>query len=74
MLDKIKNIIAEQLYIDASEINEESKFVDDLGADSLDIVQMLIAMEKEFGVSFEDEEIAEIKTVRDAVSLIEKKK
>ncbi len=74
MLDKIKNLIAEQLYIDASEINEESKFVDDLGADSLDIVQMLIAMEKEFGVSFEDEEIAEIKTVRDAVSLIEKKK
>ena len=71
MLDKIKNLIAEQLYIDASEINEESKFVDDLGADSLDIVQMLIAMEKEFGVSFEDEEIAEIKTVRDAVSLIE---
>lgn len=74
MLDKIKNLIAEQLYIDASEINEDSKFVDDLGADSLDIVQMLIAMEKEFGVSFEDEEIAEIKTVRDAVSLIEKKK
>ena len=74
MLDKIKNLIAEQLYIDASEINEESKFVDDLGADSLDIVQMLIAMEKEFGVSFEDEEITEIKTVRDAVSLIEKKK
>ncbi len=74
MLDKIKNLIAEQLYIDASEINEESKFVDDLGADSLDIVQMLIAMEKEFGVSFEDDEIAEIKTVRDAVSLIEKKK
>lgn len=74
MLDKIKNLIAEQLYIDASEINEDSKFVDDLGADSLDIVQMLIAMEKEFGVSFEDEEITEIKTVRDAVSLIEKKK
>lgn len=74
MLDKIKNLIAEQLYIDASEINEDSKFVDDLGADSLDIVQMLIAMEKEFGVSFEDDEIAEIKTVRDAVSLIEKKK
>ena len=74
MLDKIKNLIAEQLYIDASEINEESKFIDDLGADSLDIVQMLIAMEKEFGVSFEDDEIAEIKTVRDAVSLIEKKK
>ena len=74
MLDKIKNLIAEQLYIDASEINEDSKFFDDLGADSLDIVQMLIAMEKEFGVSFEDEEITEIKTVRDAVSLIEKKK
>ena len=74
MFEKISKMIAEQLYIDAESIKEDSGFVDDLGADSLDIVQMLIAMEKEFGVSFEDEEIATIKTVGDAVKLIESKK
>ena len=55
-------------------MKEDSAFVDDLGADSLDIVQMLMAMEKEFGVSFEDDELTTIKTVSDAIALIEKKK
>ena len=67
-------MIAEQLYLDEAEIQPESAFIDDLGADSLDIVQMLMAMEKEFGVSFEDEELTKIKTVKDAIDLIEKKK
>ncbi|MGN0768763.1 MAG: acyl carrier protein [Christensenellales bacterium] len=74
MFEKIQSLIAEQLYLDKEQITEESKFVDDLGADSLDIVQMLISMEKEFGVSFDDDEITEIKTVKDAIALIEKKK
>ncbi len=73
MFEKIQKIIAEQLYIDSSSITEETKFIDDLGADSLDIVQMLIAMEKTFGISFGEDEIAEIKTVGDAKRLIEKK-
>lgn len=74
MFEKIQSLIAEQLYLDKEQITEDSKFVDDLGADSLDIVQMLISMEKEFGVSFDDDEITEIKTVKDAIALIEKKK
>lgn len=74
MFEKIQSLIAEQLYLDKEQITEESKFVDDLGADSLDIVQMLISMEKEFEVSFDDDEITGIKTVKDAIALIEKKK
>ena len=73
MFEKIQKIIAEQLYIDSSSITEETKFIDDLGADSLDIVQMLIAMEKTFEISFGEDEIAEIKTVGDSKRLIEKK-
>lgn len=74
MFDKVKSMIAEQLYLSVDDVKEDSKFVDDLGADSLDVVQMLIAMEKEFGITFDDDEIADIKTVKDAIDLIEKKK
>ena len=74
MLEKVRVLIAEQLYLNVEDVTEESKFVDDLGADSLDVVQMLIAMEKEFGITFDDEEITTIKTVKDAIDLIEKKK
>lgn len=73
MFDKIKKLIAEQLYIDAETIKEESNFINDLGADSLDIVQMLIEMEKVFGITFEDDEITSIKTVGEAVELIKTK-
>lgn len=72
MFEKICEIIAEQLFIDKSTISESTMFIDDLGADSLDIVQMLISMEKEFGVSFNDDQMAGIKTVGDAIALIEK--
>lgn len=74
MLERIKKLIAEQLFLDEGSVSGESQFVDDLGADSLDIVQMLIAMENEFGVSFDDDEITSIKTVNDAVNLIKAKK
>ena len=74
MIEKVKQLIADQLYIGADEVALESKFVEDLGADSLDIVQMLIAMENEFGVSFDDDELTTVKTVADAINLINSKK
>lgn len=74
MIEKVKQLIADQLYISADEVSLESKFAEDLGADSLDIVQMLIAMENEFGVSFDDDELTTVKTVADAINLINSKK
>ena len=74
MIEKVKQLIADQLYISADEVSLESKFVEDLGADSLDIVPMLIAMENEFGVSFDDDELTTVKTVADAINLINSKK
>ncbi len=63
-------MIADALMIDESEITEETRFIEDLHADSLDIVQLIIAMEKEFGKRFSDEEIAKIKTVGDVLTYL----
>lgn len=71
MLEKLKNLIASQLDIDVNDVNEDSDLVQDLGADSLDVVQMLILLEKEFGVEFEEDEIKNIKTVGDVEKFIE---
>lgn len=71
VLEKVKELISEQLGISISDITEESSLVNDLGADSLDIVQMLISLEKEFGIVFGDDEIKTIKTVGDAVKFID---
>lgn len=68
--DKIREIIAEQLGIDADSITAESSFVDDLGADSLDIVSLIMALEEEFGIEFAEEDAENIKTVGDAVNYI----
>lgn len=73
MLKKLKDLIAGQLDIDGESVSETSNLVQDLGADSLDIVQMLILLEKEFGVEFEEEEIKNIKTVGDVVNYIKLK-
>ncbi len=70
MLDKIKSIMADILMIEEAEITEETRFIEDLHADSLDIVQMIIAMEREFGKKFSDEEIAKIKTVGDVLNYL----
>lgn len=70
MLEKVKSMIADAMMIDESEITEETRFIEDLHADSLDIVQLIIAMEREFGKRFGDEEIAKIKTVGDAISYL----
>ena len=70
-IDKVKKLISNQLNIAESKITEESKLVEDLGADSLDTVEMLMAFEEEFGISIPDEEAMKIKTVKDIVDIID---
>lgn len=67
---KVRGIIAEQLGVGEDEIKIESSFVEDLGADSLDIVELVMAMEEEFEVEIPDEEAENIKTVGDAINFI----
>ncbi|MHC2995350.1 MAG: acyl carrier protein [Candidatus Atribacteria bacterium] len=71
-IDRVKKIIVDQLGVDASKINEESSFVDDLGADSLDIVELIMAFEEEFDVEIPDEDAEKIKTVGDAIKYLDK--
>ncbi len=70
---KVKKIIAEQLNVDEADVKPEASFIDDLGADSLDTVQLIMAFEEEFGVEIPDEESVNIKTVGDALKFIESK-
>jgi acyl carrier protein len=70
--EKIKKIICEQLEVDEKDVIPEASFVDDLGADSLDQVELIMAMEEEFGISISDEEAEKIATVRNAIEYIEK--
>lgn len=67
---KVKEIVAEQLGKDVNEVTNEASFIDDLGADSLDIVELVMAMEDEFGIEIPDEEAEKIKTVKDVVEYI----
>lgn len=71
--DKVKKLLAEQLNISADKITENSKVIDELGADSLDVVEMLMTLEDEFNVTVTDEESVALKTVGDIVKLIDKK-
>ena len=71
--DKIVEIIVEQLGVKAEEVVQEASFVDDLGADSLDTVELVMALEEEFGVEIPDEDAEKIQTVGDAVKYIEEK-
>jgi acyl carrier protein len=71
---KVKSIIAEQLGVGEDEIKPESAFIEDLGADSLDIVELVMAMEEEFEVEIPDEEAEHIKTVQDAINFINEHK
>lgn len=70
MFEKVRDIIAEQLGIEAGDIKMESSFVDDLGADSLDIVELIMALEEEFNMEIPDEEAEKISTVGDVVNYI----
>ena len=67
---KVREIVAEQLQITADEINLDSSFIDDLGADSLDIVELVMAMEDSFEMDIPDEEAEKIQTVRNAIDYI----
>jgi acyl carrier protein len=71
--EKIKQIIAEQLGVKLEEIKPESSFVDDLGADSLDTVELVMALEEEFGIEIPDEDAEKMTTVADAIKYIEEK-
>ena len=71
ILEKVKKIIAEQLDFDISEITAESSIADDLGADSLDVVDMVMTFEDEFGIEIPDDAVETIKTVGDVVKFIE---
>jgi len=70
--DKIKKIICEQLDVPEEDVVPEASFVDDLGADSLDQVELIMAMEEEFDVSIPDEDAENIGTVQDAIDYVEK--
>lgn len=74
MLDKIKTIVAEQLGVDESQVTEDASFIDDLGADSLDTVELIMAFEEAFDVEIPDEDAQKIKTVKDVIDYIESKK
>jgi acyl carrier protein len=69
--ERVKSIIVEQLGVDEEEVTLEASFTDDLGADSLDIVELVMAFEEEFGIEIPDEEAEKISNVREAVSYIE---
>ena len=66
--DKVKKIIIDQLGVDEAEVTPEAKFIDDLGADSLDTVELVMALEEEFGIEIPDEDAEKIATVRDAIN------
>ena len=69
--EKVKSIIVEQLGVDADEVTPEASFTDDLGADSLDIVELVMAFEEEFGIEIPDEDAEKIARVQEAISYID---
>lgn len=70
MFEKVRTLLAEQLEIDENEIQPDSSFVEDLGADSLDVVEMLMILEEEFDVTVPDEEAEKFQTVKDVVDFL----
>ena len=71
ILEKVIDIVAEELAVDSDEVTEDSSFIEDLGADSLDVVELVMAFEEEFDVEIPDEDAEDIRTVKDAVSYLE---
>lgn len=70
---KVKEIIVQQLGVDADKVSLEASFVDDLGADSLDVVELVMAFEEEFGIEIPDEDAEKIQRVQEAVDYIQQK-
>ena len=69
--ERLKKIVIEQLGVDEEEVKPESSFVDDLNADSLDLVELIMSLEEEFGAEISDEDAENIRTVQDAVDYVE---
>ena len=72
ILEKVKELVAEQLGIKAESIKEDSNILEDLGADSLDVIEMLMTLEDEYGITIPDDQISQVKTIGEIVNLIEK--
>jgi acyl carrier protein len=68
--DRVKEIIAKELEVEAKQLTPEAKFIEDLGADSLDIVELVMALEEEFGLDIPDEDADKLKTVGDAMNYL----
>lgn len=73
VFDKVAELVAEQLGVDKKNITLESNIIEDLGADSLDVIEMLMTLEDEFGITIPDDKIGQVKTVGQIVELIDKK-
>ena len=71
LIEEVKEVVAEQLNVNPDEVKEESKFVEDLGADSLDVVELIMELEEKFDIEIPDSEAEKIATVGDAVKYIE---
>ncbi len=71
VFEKVAELVAEQLGISKDSVKMESKILEDLGADSLDVIEMLMTLEEEYGISIPDEKISQIKTIGEIVALIE---
>ena len=74
VFDDVKAVIVEKLSADADKVTMDASFVDDLGADSLETVELIMGLEDKFGITIADEDAEKIRTVKDAVSFIESKK
>jgi len=74
IFDEVKEVVVEQLNVSPDEVKEDSKFADDLGADSLDVVELVMSLEEKFDIEIPDEEAEKIATVADAVKFIENAK
>ena len=73
-LEKVKQLVAEQLCISADDIKDDANIIEDLGADSLDVVELLMSFEDEFNVSIPDEKLEELKTIKQIVTAIDENK
>lgn len=73
MIEKIKELLAKQLRLDVNTLEDDTNIVEDLGADSLDMVDMLMTLEENFGITVSDEEALTLKTIRDVAEFIERK-
>lgn len=71
MIEKVKDLLAKQLRLDVNTIEDDANILDDLGADSLEVVEMLMTLESEFGILVPDEDVMELKTVRSVAEYIE---